>query len=275
MTTHIAKQLPGFMDALGLEEEPMGLIFSNTQPQQGYAPKPLDLPTKEKEQRNEIDWHSVFADFSCALGHIWRARRKKTLAWFSAERFGCAGAAFWMGFNKPQTECIINYVSSGIPGFCQGERYCASPDALRQVFAEVDPEPAPKPYCVVKPLPQFQEHETPELVVFFTRPEPLCGLHQLAFYVTNDPNVVISPWSSACGSIVAWPMRYLVHGEQRAVLGGWDPSARKFFKPDELSFTIPYSMFTAMLDSWQESFLTTKEWSVVRKKIARSKEAWS
>jgi len=266
--------MSNFRETLGLDEEPMGLSYEDEKPFDGFSPKQLDLPTREKESRNEIDWQGVFAGFSCVMGHIWRARKKKTAAWFSAERFGCPGGAFWLGFNKPQAETIINYVSTGVPNWTTGELYCDSPDALRQIFDFIDPRPAPKKYCVIKPVSHFDENREPELVIFFVRPESLCGLHQLATFVTNDPEVVVSPWSAACGSLAVWPLHYLARGKRKAVIGGWDPSARKFFKTDELSFTVPAVMFQAMLARFEESFLTTKTWSTVRKKIERSRAAW-
>jgi len=107
---------------------------------------------------------------------------------------------------KPQTETIIHYVSSGVPEQMKGERYCDSPDELRRVFEQIDPRPASGKYCVVKPLSLFSPSEEPELVSFFTRPEPLCGLHQLAFFVTNDPEVVVSPWG-AC----LWRPGHMAH----------------------------------------------------------------
>ena len=61
------------------------------------------------------------------------------------------------------------------------------------MFEYVDPRPAPKKYCVVKPLSEYSNGEKPELIVFFTHPESLAGLHQLAAYVTDDPEVVASP----------------------------------------------------------------------------------
>lgn len=112
----------------------------------------------------------------------------------------------------------------------------------------------------------FLEGEEPELVVFFARPESLCGLHQLAAFVTDDPEAVASPWSAACGSLAVWPLHYLIRGKNKAVVGGWDPSARKFFKTDELSFTVPFPMFKSMLHRYDESFLTTKTWKTVQKK---------
>jgi hypothetical protein len=115
---------------------------------------------------------------------------------------------------------------------------------------------------------------SPELVIFFSRPEPLCGVHQLCTFVTNDPEVVVSPWSAGCGSIAAWPLHYLNIGKNKAVIGGWDPSARKFFKTDELSFTVPFQLFCDMLNRYGDSFLTTKSWHTIQKKIARSRKVW-
>lgn len=274
MKTDILNSLPQFLEMLGLAEEPMGSHFTDEKPEAGFSPAPMDLPTRKKEMQNEINWPAIFENFSCALGNIWRARKKNTAAYFSAEQFGCPGAAFWLGFNKPQAETIIHFVSTGIPDRMQGEYYCDSPDNLRKIFEYVDPVPASAQYCVFKPIRHFREDETPELVSFFTRPESLCGLHQLATFVTNDPEVVVSPWSAACGSLVVWPRRYLAEGRPKAVLGGWDPSARKFFKTDELSFTVPFDMFVNMLTRFESSFLTSKTWSLVRKKIDRSKKRW-
>lgn len=274
MKQEVLDRLPEFMDVLELEEEPMGIFFTDRRPEEGFSPKPMDMPTLEMEQRGEVDWGEVFGNFSCAVGNIWRARRKNTAAWFSARRFGCPGSAFWQGFNKPQLDMIVRYVSTGIPGHMEGEHYCASPETTRRIFDELDPVSAPEPYLVYKPLSQFGEDETPLVVAFFTRPEPLSGLHQLAAYVTGDPDVVRSPWAAACGGLVAWPLKYLEQGENKAVLGGWDPSARKFYAPDELSFTVPFPMLESMLEQWEESFLTRKSWPTVRKKAGRSKRAW-
>ncbi|HSL60365.1 MAG TPA: DUF169 domain-containing protein [Desulfotignum sp.] len=271
----IIQVLPRFLETLGLDEDPMGLYFTHEKPDIGYSPDPMDLPTREKERQNAVDWAQIFGGFSCALGKIWLARKKKSCAWFSASHFGCPGAAFWLGFTKPQVHTIIHYVSAGIPDRMQGEFYCDSPENLEKLFNYVDPAPAPSPYCVFKPLSLFEPDRIPLQVSFFARPESMSGLHQLATFVTNDPQVVASPWSAACGSLVAWPFHYLAKGEQRAVLGGWDPSARKFFKTDELSFTVPWDLFCQMLERYEESFLKTGTWQTVVKKINKSRKAWN
>ncbi len=266
--------LPRFLEILGYDEEPMGIFYTDEKPAEGFTPAPLDLPTKEKEQKGQIDWQAVFGDFSCVIGHIWRARKKKVPAYFDSNHFGCPGGAFFLGFMKPQTETIIHYVSTGFPGQMEGEFYCDSPDVLRGIFDYIDPPSASGKFCVVKPLSLFEGSETPELAAFFARPETMCGLHQLAAFVGHDTEVTASPWGAACTNLITWPRKYLAQGKQRAVIGGWDPSARKFFKTDELSMTVPYEMFTQMLERFEESFLTTKTWSIVRKKIARSRRTW-
>ena len=274
MQAHIAETLPQFLTIMGLDEEPLGIFYSDQISDDGFSPQPNKLPTREQELQNKIDWQDVFSRFSCAMGHIWRARRKESIAYFTAEQFGCPGAAFWLGFTKPQTETIIQYVTTGIPNWTAGELYCDSPETLRQIFAFIDPRPAPRRVCVAKPLGRFTNHETPELVSFFARPESLCGLHQLATFVTDDPEVVVSPWSAGCGSLIAWPLHYLEKGRNKAVIGGWDPSARKFYKADELSFTVPFKMFDDMISRFDQSFLTTSTWATVQKKIERSKIKW-
>jgi uncharacterized protein (DUF169 family) len=268
-------KLTGFLEILGIDEDPMGIFYTDQKPEEGFSPSEGQLPTREKEIKNEINWEEVFSKFSCAMGHVWRARKKKTVAWFDANHFGCPGAAFWFGFLKPQSETIIHYVSSGIPGHLEGEFYCSSPDNLRRIFDDIDPIPAPAQYCVIKPVSLFLNHETPEIISFFARPESICGLHQLATFMTNDPEIVASPWGAACGNMVIWPLKYLARGQDRPVLGGWDPSARKFFKPDELSFTVSYAMFSGMLESYDQSFLSTKTWKNVQKKIELSRKKWS
>ena len=130
----------------------------------------------------------------------------KTAAYFDRERFGCLGGAFYLGFLKPQLEFIAHYISAGIPNQIQGEHYLESADVSRRFFQEVNPRPAPARYCVFKPLSQFASSEEPELVIFFARAEIVCGLNQLAVFVTNDFEAVSSPFGAGCTNMVTWPL---------------------------------------------------------------------
>lgn len=263
-----------FVEVLGLTEEPMGMLYTNERPAEGISPKPGKLPTVEDEAAHQVDWASINANWTCVIGAIWRARKKATVAYFDRERFGCLGGAFYLGFLKPQLEMITYYVSTGIPGRLEGEHYFESPEVTRDFFHTIDPRPAPARFCLFKPISFFHGDERPELVIFFSRPESIAGLNQLATFVTNDFEAVNSPFGAGCSNIVTWPLRYLAQGKLKAVLGGWDPSERKFLKPDEITFTVPFEMFTRMVNRWPESFLKTATWEAVRKKAVRSRKAW-
>jgi uncharacterized protein (DUF169 family) len=264
-----------FYTALGLSEEPYGVFYTDAEPGEGFAPAagpPLSL---ELEREGKVVWPEVFKNFSCVLGKLWLARKKRAAAYFEAVRYGCPGGSFYLGFHQPQLDFITCYISSGIPGTpVAGERYLSSPAEARRFFTQVAPHPAPARFCVFKPLSSFGPGETPELVVFFERGEVLTGLANLAAFVTDDFEVVATPFGAGCSFMVTWPLHYLAKGQTRAVLGCGDPSARKFMKPDEMTFTVPYSLYQTFLARWQESFLVTDTWGVVKKKIARSKEAW-
>lgn len=263
-----------FLEALGLDEEPMGMYYTDVEPKEGITPKSELLPTIEMEARGEVDWGALFSNFSCVIGNIWRARKKETAAYFDKERFGCLGGAFYLGFLKPQLNFITYYVSTGIPDQMEGEHYLESPEVTRNFFDTIDPPSAPARYCVFKPITQFDKDAQPELVTFFARAEVISGLNQLATFVTNDFEAVYSPFGAGCSNIVTWPLRYLAEGKLKAVLGGWDPSDRKFLKTDEITFTVPFEMFHRMVNRWSESFLATKTWATVKKKINRSRRAW-
>ena len=56
MTEHYQDNLERFLDVLGLNEQPVGIFFTDKEPIEGFSPKPLPLPTREKEINNEIDW---------------------------------------------------------------------------------------------------------------------------------------------------------------------------------------------------------------------------
>jgi len=267
-------QVQQFFDVLGLSEEPFGMYYTDDRPSEGVSPKSGILPSVEAEAAKQVDWDALNAGWSCVIGNIWRARKKKSAAYFDREHFGCLGGAFYLGFLKPQLETIVYYVSTGIPDQLEGERYLESPEVMRTFLNTIDPKPAEARFCVFKPVSQFEEAEQPELVTFYSRPESIAGLNQLATFVTNDFEAVLSPFGAGCSNIVTWPLRYAAQGKLKAVLGGWDPSDRQFMKTDEITFTVPLEMFRRMVRRWPESFLTTKTWQGVKKKILKSRSAW-
>ena len=267
-------KLADFLSALGLDEEPMGVIWTDEEPPNCISPKAQKPVSREAEEKGEIDWASIQENYACVLGIIWRARKKSSAACFDRERFGCLGGVFYLGFMKPYLNMHPPFISTGIPGIIEGELYAQSPEAAKEFFDAIDPPPAPAKYCVIKPLSHFKNDETPIIVIFFARPEVISGLKGLTAFVTKDIDSVRTPFGPGCSDIVTWPAKYLKDKKEYAVLGGFDPSCRKFLKTDEMTFAVPYSLYQKMLDLWDKSFLTTDTWKLVKKKIERSKKTW-
>lgn len=262
-------------EALGLSEEPYGIRYADQAPAGGLAPEPGPALSIEGERAGTIPWTEVWEKFSCVMGKLWLARKKNTAAVFEAARYGCPGGSFYLGFHAPQLDFITCYVSTGIPGTpVAGERYLPSPAAARRFFTDIPPRPAPARYCVMEPLSRCPADAPPELVTFFARGEVLTGLANLAAFVTDDLEAVAAPFGAGCGFLVSWPLYYLATGRLRAVLGCGDPSARKWMRPDEMTFTVPRALYDLFLEKWRDSFLTTGTWGQVRQKIARSRKAW-
>lgn len=271
----LLQQTDALLDLLGHTEEPMGVFYTDEKPEDGYAPKAGELLSREREEAGAIDWQKVMQGFSCMISNIWLARKKKRPAWISYEHSGCMGGGFYSGMYRPYLEFNILYVSTGMPGTpVEGEHYLPSPESMRGFMEAVNPRPAPCKYGVIKHLSLFKEGESPEIVVFFARPEVLTGLHSLVSYATGDWNCVQSPFGACCTNIISWPLAFLAKGEEKAVLGGFDPSARKFMKPDELTFAVPLSLYRKMLGAMQTSALTRHTWQGVRKKVRKSAATW-
>ena len=259
---------------VGLDEEPFGIFYSDEKPADGFGPKEGAPISRELEEQGKLDYGKILSNFTCFLGSIWLARRKKKAAYISAKEYGCFGGGFYTGMYSPNLRIIPAYVSTGIPNIMHGERYMPSPEAMQTFLDKYPPRKAPAAYCIAKPLSCFTESETPELIVFFARPESMTGLYTLTTFATGDPEIVASPFGAGCGHLVAWPFYYQAQGKERAVLGSFDPSARKFLKTDELTFTVPLGLYGKMLEALPTSAFTAECWPTVKSKIARSRKAW-
>lgn len=261
---------------LGLDEEPIGVYYADSKPENAFGPKPGPPISRELEEQGQLNIQEVFQSFSCVIGNIWLARKKRGTAYISAEEYGCPGGIFYCSMQKPNIRFIEHYVTTGFEETpIHGERYLPSPEAMRTFLDKVDPREAPGKYCLFKPLSLFTGDEKPEFVIFFARPEVLSGLFTHTTFTTGEVDSVASPFGAGCTNLIAWPLHYQEKGEEKAVLGGFDPSARKYMKTDELTFTVPWSLYQKMLKTLPDSiFNVDGEWKTVRKKVKRSAKTW-
>lgn len=202
----------------------------------------------------------------CFIASLATVRNGKVCC-FEMDSLGCDGAKRYLGFCQAIRPNFEEFLSCGIPGQLEGERYKKTPELVREIMAKIPFFDAPAPYIVFKRWDLLEAHEEPEVVIFFASADVLSGLFTLANFAATDPNAVICPFGAGCSGIVQYPYLEQKQEEPRGVLGMFDVSARPWVKPGLLTFAAPMRKFTSMIDDMEESFLITQSWNVVRRRL--------
>ncbi len=202
----------------------------------------------------------------CLIGVLATVRRGQSLA-FDVNSIGCGGGKRYTGFSSEISPTFEFFLSCGIPGKLEGERYKKSPEIVREMMWIAPKFDAPAPLLVFKRFDMLEEADEPEAVVFFAAPDVLSGLFTLANYDETEPNGVFCPFSAGCGSMVLYPCLEKNAARPRAVIGMFDVSARPFVPKDMLTFAAPMNKFKRMVANMEESFLITRSWERVKKRI--------
>jgi uncharacterized protein (DUF169 family) len=202
----------------------------------------------------------------CLMADISKVRRGKSIC-FDAESFGCFGGKRYLGFGGEVMPNFEYFLSYGIPGKLEGERYKKTPELVKEIMRKAPKFEAPGRLIVFKRWDMLEESDEPDVAVFFARPDVLSGLFTLANFDAGELNGVFSPFSAGCGSIVQYPYLEKESDCPKAVLGMFDVSARPFVSEDVLSFSVPMKKFAAMVENIEESFLITQSWGKINKRI--------
>lgn len=206
------------------------------------------------------------APHRCVIADIAAVRKGKTLV-LDNDTIGCAGGRRYLGFSQTLRPQFEYFLSCGIPGKLEGERYKKSPELVKELLGKARTFTAPKKYIVFTRWDKLTDADDPAVVVFFAPPDVLSGLFTLAGFEESDVNGVICPFAAGCGSIVGYPMLEAAAKRPRAVLGMFDVSARPYVPGGVLSFAVPMKKFVRMVADMDESFLITPSWAKVRKRI--------
>ena len=203
----------------------------------------------------------------CVIGALAKVREGQSLA-FDVDAVGCPGGKRYLGFTETLMPDFNYFLSCGIPGKLEGERYKKTPEMVQEYMAKHVPAmKAPGKYIVFKRWDKLDEADSPEVVIFFAEADVLSGLFTLASFDEAAQNMVIAPFGSGCSSIVQYPYVEKSSENPRAVIGMFDVSARPFVPRGTLTFAATMSRFTRMIDNMEESFLITPSWKAVQKRI--------
>ncbi len=262
-------------EKLGLEHEPVALLWSDERPAGAVQFKP--------------------GRWGCVMFLAAGAARGRT-AVVDHETWGCWGGGVGLGFGNcyrqfPGGEgAFARFLSDGndacaegravaealaphvrpefLDDFVRGERYMASPEVVHRFVDALPITEVPAAYVVLKPLSAVAEDERPVSVTFFADPDQVSALVVLANFDAGEGDRVIAPYAAACQQLGILAYREAEARRPRAVLGLTDLSARENVRRQlgraVLSFTVPLALLETMESHVDESFLERGTWQRLR-----------
>ncbi|MDR0995548.1 MAG: DUF169 domain-containing protein [Tannerella sp.] len=178
----------------------------------------------------------------------------------NADVIGCGGGKFYTGF-ADMSNYMPNFVS-------QKEKCKQTPEMVKEYAKLIGTSRTTKQYLHFTRIDTLSSFDSVEGLLFLVNPDVLSGLASWAFYDTNSPEAIVTPFGSGCSSIVTTTICENRQGGKRTFLGLFDPSVRPYFEKDLLSFAIPMSRFKEMYDTMRQSCLFgTHTWEKTKKRI--------
>lgn len=203
----------------------------------------------------------------CVIAALLKVRKGTSLC-FGADSVGCFGGKRYLGFDENIRPDFEYFLSCGIPGKMEGERYKKSPELVKESMQYSPAFKAPGHYIVFKRWDMLEMSDDPQVVISFAEPDVLAGLFTLASFDEADPNGVMAPFGSGCSTIVYYPYLQSESMRPKGVIGMFDISARPFVPKNVLTFSVPMNKFIRMIENMRESFLITDSWAKVKKRIS-------
>jgi uncharacterized protein (DUF169 family) len=140
----------------------------------------------------------------CVIGALSLVRKGNALC-FDAKSVGCFGGKRYLGFSEEIRPDFNYFLSCGIPGKVEGERYKKTPELVDQSVKLAPRFKAPGKFIVFKRWDSLEKNDEPEVVIFFATRDVISGLFTLAGYDEAEANVVFAPFGSGCSSILQYP----------------------------------------------------------------------
>lgn len=172
----------------------------------------------------------------------------------------CMGGKFYCGF-APARPQMFDFVS-------HKEKYKISPECVADAVENMEIPPCPGRFLNFRRLDRLESFDACIGLIFLVTPDLLSGLFAWANY--DEPNIhaVQCPWGSGCSQTVSALLRENARGGRHCFLGLLDISARPWFPPDILSFSIPMSRFAQMADTFSQCCVASSPaWEKLRRRM--------
>ncbi len=112
---------------------------------------------------------------------------------FNKDNSGCEGASRYAGYTHDLPDNIGYFLSCGMPGKVEGERYKIAPHIVQEMMQHVPQIEGRVQWMVFKRWDQLREQDETEVVIIYAEPDVLSGLFMLANFDYVDPNGVKTP----------------------------------------------------------------------------------
>lgn len=210
--------------------------------------------------------HRITEGQHCFIDDLAAIRQGRSLS-FDTKSVACLGGKRYLGFSQALMPNFEYFLSCGIPGKLEGERYKKSPELVKELLAHAPTVPAPGKFIVFKRWDSLEDMDQPLVVIFFAAPDVLSGLFTLANFDEPTNEAVFCPMGAGCATIVQYPLIESRSDHPRAVLGMFDVSARPGVDAGTLTFAVPMRKFERMVKNMDESFLVTASWEKVKARL--------
>jgi uncharacterized protein (DUF169 family) len=208
-----------------------------------------------------VQKHNPSSPRSCFICDLVKVRNGADL-YFDQESVTCTGGKRYLGYSD-KLRTGFEYFLSGGNETIEGERYIKSPEIVKQWLKDATHLPLHDKKIVFKRWDKLTEEDTPEVVIFFAKPDVLAGLFTLYNFCQDKPGNIIAPFGSGCSTIVEYPLL----NKDKAIIGMMDPSARVCLPKDTHTFSFAFESMQFFCDAIDQSFLITDSWKKIQKRI--------
>lgn len=192
------------------------------------------------------------ADTHCAISMLFvPSMMERRSVYASADMIQCDGAISGLCFGREGDRDML-------PVYYAKTGYFDSEDRCRRNYTDVVPFRGERSgYVVFEPLETaLSRGAEPLSVVYLADPARLSALTYLAGYARDTPDSpVLMRYSFACEQLLLLPVLESEREQPRAVIGMTEFFARKFVGRDEMTFSVPYSLYKVMISNAEASFL--------------------
>ena len=149
------------------------------------------------------EWADKSKEWSCIICELAKVRSGKSLV-YNDERIKCGGAKRYLGYTDKMRPGFEYFLSCG-NNEMEGERYIRTPEMVKELMENQKILPVKGKNIVLKRWDKLTANDTPDVVIFFAKPDVLSGLFTLENFDQTEPNATITPFGSGCGTIIHYP----------------------------------------------------------------------